>query len=122
MKIQLALAIAVVCLCVAHTGAQQHGGRLPSGSYSRTCNKAAMIGTILTAECKDQNGVTIVTRLYVLDCFGDISNEYGELVCSNRRLPPGSYSRTCTACTSEGSSLRCTCRDMKQNPIKTTLD
>ncbi len=27
-----------------------------------------------------------------------------------------------TACASEGGSLRCTCIDIKQNPIKTQLD
>ena len=81
-----------------------------------------MIGSVLTAQCKDQNGITIRTRLYVRDCRGDISNVFGELVCASRYVPPGSYSQTCTACMAEGSSLRCTCRDTKQNPIRTTLD
>ena len=121
MKTQLALVFAVVGLSVADTGAQ-YGGRLPSGSYSRSCSSATMIGSVLTAQCKDQNGVTIHTRLYVRDCFGDITNVLGELVCGNRRLPQGSYSQTCNACAAEGSALQCTCRDTKQNPIKTALD
>ena len=121
MKIQLALAMAVMSLGAADAGAQS-GGRLPPGSYSRTCSDAVMIGSVLTAHCKDQNGVTIRTRLYVRSCSGDITNVFGELVCASRRLPPGSYSQTCSACTAEGSSLQCTCRDTKQVSIKTTLD
>ncbi len=121
MKAQLSLLIAIVSLSVADAGAQ-FGGRLPSGSYSRSCNNATMIGSVLAAECKDQNGMTIRTRLYVRDCNGDISNQFGELVCSRRYVPPGSYSQTCNACRAEGSALTCSCRDVKQNPIRTTLD
>jgi hypothetical protein len=117
--------IAVVMALVSAIGTYattQFGGRAPSGSYSRTCSKEQMIGSVLTAECKDQNGITIRTRLYVRDCVSDIANVFGELVCDRRQLPQGSYSRSCTACTSEGGSLRCTCIDTKQNPIKTQLD
>ena len=121
MKTHLALLVAVVSLSVAGAGAQ-YGGRPPSGSYSRSCNNAEMIGSVLTAQCKDQNGVTIHTRLYVRDCNGDIANASGELVCSSRYLPPGSYHQTCNECSAEGSSLRCSCRDTKQNPIKSALD
>jgi CVNH domain len=117
----LAVAIAVVSLSVAFTSAQ-YGGRVPSGTYSRSCSKATMIGGVLTAECKDQNGIAIDTRLYIRDCVGDISNVLGELVCGSRRPPQGSYSQTCNACTTNGSSLQCSCRDTKQNSIKTALD
>jgi hypothetical protein len=121
MKIVLALtAVAVVSLSVYADA--QFGSRLPSGSYSRTCDNETMIGSVLTAECKDQNGIMIRSRLYVRTCVGDISNEFGELVCEGRRLPQGSYSQSCTACSSEGSSLRCTCRDTMAAPIKTQLD
>jgi len=122
MKTKLGLGIAVIGLVVVVSVSAQFGGRPPSGSYSRTCNKEELVGSVLTAECKDQNGETIKTRLYVRDCWGDISNDFGELRCDSRRLPSGSYSRTCNACTAEGSSLQCTCRDIKQAPIKTRLD
>ena len=115
----IAIAIAVVVLTVVITRAQ---GRPPSGSYSRTCVEETMVGSVLTARCKDQNGIQIHTRLYVRNCVGDITNVQGELVCSSRRVPPGSYSRTCNACTTDGSSLRCTCSDTKQESIKTALD
>jgi hypothetical protein len=119
----LSLALVLTLATVIGTyAATQFRGRAPSGSYSRTCSRELMIGGVLTAECKDQNGITIRTRLYVRDCVGDIANVFGELVCARRRLPPGSYSQTCTACTSEGGSLRCTCTDIKQNPIRTQLD
>jgi len=122
MKTRLALGTAVICLFVVVVVHAQYGGRPPSGSYTRTCTKEALIGSVLTAECKDQNGETIKTRLYARDCSSDISNDQGELRCDSGRLPSGSYSRTCNACRSEGSSLQCTCRDMKQAPIKTRLD
>src|SRR5262245_36745896 len=122
MKSILIGAVIALVTAVGTYATTQFGGRAPSGSYSRTCSKETMIGSVLVAECKDQNGITIRTRLYVRDCVGDISNLFGELVCAARRLPPGSYTRSCTACTSEGGSLRCTCRDSKQNPIKTQLD
>jgi hypothetical protein len=119
MKLSFALVLAV--LAVADVGAQFRG-RLPGGSYTQSCKNAAMYGSVLTAECKDQNGIQIKTRLYVRDCVGDIENESGELRCSARRLPSGSYARTCTACRTEGSSLECTCRDTKQQAIRTRLD
>ena len=120
MKTLLGIAV-VVCLTAVSTDAQ-FGGRLPSGSYSRTCSDISMVGSVLTANCKDQNGETIKSRLYVRDCWGDVTNEFGELVCKNRRLPEGSYLQTCGACATVGSALRCTCRDIKQNSIRTTLD
>ena len=120
-KLLFAVAIGLVT-AIGTCASTQVGGRVPSGTYSRTCRNERMLGSVLTADCKDQNGITIRTRLYVRDCVSDITNVFGELVCAQRRLPPGTYSRSCTACTSEGGSLRCTCTDTKQNPIKTQLD
>ena len=117
----LGLAVAGVVL-VAATAAAQFGPRVPSGSYTRTCDNEQLIGSVLTAHCKDQNGITIHTRLYIGNCAGDISNVFGELVCQSRRLPRGTYERTCTSCRAEGSSLQCTCRDTKQQAINTALD
>lgn len=122
MKGQFVLVIALIAGPSLVDTRAQFGGRAPSGSYSRTCNDAAMLGSVLTAQCKDQNGVTIHSRLYVRDCGGDITNVFGELVCESRRLPRGSYSQSCSSCSAEGSSLRCTCRDTKQAAIKTALD
>jgi CVNH domain len=123
MRARLGLGFVVICLFVGVVvRAQYGGGRPPSGSYSRTCSGAEMLGSVLVAECKDQNGEKIKTRLYVRDCVGDITNEFGELRCGLRRLPSGTYGRSCNACTTEGSSLQCSCRDTKQAPIKTQLD
>src|SRR5262245_20844720 len=122
MKSILIVAVIALVTAVGTYATTQFGGRAPSGSYSRTCSNEQMIGSVLTAECKDQNGITIRTRLYVRDCVGDITNVFGELVCARRQLPQGSYNRTCSACTTEGGSLRCTCIDTRQNPIKTQLD
>ena len=125
MKAQLALIVALASLAVAHTGAQygqSQGPRPPRGSYSRTCSNETLIGSVLTASCKDQNGETIRARLYVGNCFGDISNRLGELECGGRSLPRGSFHQTCNDCTAEGSGLQCTCRDKKGASIKTALD
>lgn len=121
MMTRLVIALAVIGACAADTSAQ-YGGRLPSGSYARSCEGISMVGSVLTARCRDQNAVEIHTRLYVRDCWGDVTNELGELVCGNRRLPEGTYSETCKACTTAGSALRCACRDTKGNSIRTSLD
>ncbi len=117
----LGIAASIVCL-VGAVATAQFGGRTPSGSYSRTCSDEQMLGSVLVADCKDQNGITIRTRLYVGNCAGDISNVFGELVCASRRVPSGSYSRSCSSCRANGSALECTCRDTKQKPIQTALD
>ena len=57
----LLLALAIVCVVSAAADAQ-FGSRVPSGSYSRSCSDATMLGSVLTARCKDQNGETIHTR------------------------------------------------------------
>src|SRR5678815_6087512 len=72
MKTRLGLGTVVIGVLAAVVVSAQFGGRPPSGSYSRTCNNEELIGSVLTAECKDQNGETIKTRLYVRDCSGDI--------------------------------------------------
>src|SRR5262245_1276637 len=122
MKGQIALVIALVVGPSLVDTRAQFGGRVPPGSYQRTCDNEQLIGGVLTARCKDQNGIEIRSRLYVRDCGGDITNVFGELICESRRLPRGSYAQTCSSCSAEGSSLRCTCRDTKQAPIKTQLD
>lgn len=122
MRGQLVLVLALIVGPTLVDTRAQYGGRAPSGSYSKSCGSAEMIGSVLTAKCKDQNGTEIKSRLYVRDCGGDITNVLGELVCQNRYLPRGSYSQSCSSCSADGSSLRCTCRDTKQAPIKTALD
>jgi hypothetical protein len=121
MKLRFAIAIAVIGFSAADTRAQ-YGGRLPSGSYTRSCDSISMLGSVLTARCKDQNGIVIHTRLYVRDCWGDVTNQDGELVCGERRLPRGSYSETCNECRTDGSALRCSCRDTTGKAIRTSLD
>lgn len=121
MKVRLMIALAITAFSMADARAQ-YGGRLPSGSYERSCERIAMVGSVLTANCKDQNGVMIHSRLYVRDCWGDVTNEYGELVCGERRLPRGSYSESCGECRTDGSALRCSCKDTRGNSIHTTLD
>ncbi len=55
----------------------------PPGSYMQSCKNAEMMGPILKAYCKDQNGNRVETTINVLDCKGrDISvNKNGKLVC-----------------------------------------
>jgi hypothetical protein len=125
MKTLLGTAI-IIGFCVVSTGAQRggssFGGRTPSGSYTRSCSNAQMLGSVLAADCRNQNGVNIRSRLYVRDCAGDISNQSGELRCSSRRTPQGTYSQTCNNCRAVGSTLQCTCRDTRRSNIRTTLD
>ena len=118
--------VVIIAFAVVSAGAQRggpsFGGRLPSGSYTRSYSNAQMLGSVLTADCTNQNGVTIRSRLYVRDCWGDISNQMGELQCSSRRTPQGSYSQSCSSCRTVGSALQCSCRDTRRGQIRTVLD
>ena len=61
MKSILIAAVIALVTAIGTYATAQFGGRVPSGSYSRTCGKELTIGSVLTAECKEQNGIMIRT-------------------------------------------------------------
>ena len=59
-----------------------NGGRLPGGSWSRTCRGAQSNGQVMSAECQDTKGRWRETRITLRACRSDrVGNRNGELVC-----------------------------------------
>lgn len=58
------------------------GGRLPSGSWARSCRGADMRGGVLSAECKNARGKWNYAQINVKSCpTGGVGNMNGRLVC-----------------------------------------
>jgi hypothetical protein len=57
-------------------------GRVPSGSYQRSCYRGSVLDGILTANCAAPGGKGVVSSLQVGSCAGgDIANINGYLRC-----------------------------------------
>lgn len=63
-------------------GGWGNGGRLPGGSWARSCRGADMRGGMVTAECKNVRGKWKSTQINVRSCpTGGLGNMDGRLVC-----------------------------------------
>jgi len=124
MKIGLLTALAAAGVAMAlSTAAWAQSLPLPQGSYRNSCTNARAMqlpggGRLLTAQCRTSNGSTRNTSLRFENCRGDISNNNGNLTCSNlgggvggARPPSGSYQQTCRDARMQGSTLSASCRD-----------
>ena len=69
----------------------------PAGSYQQSCKNISVRGDDLRARCKDVYGRYHDTVLDHADrCWGDISNNNGNLVCEHGAgMPTGSFSQSC---------------------------
>src|SRR5215475_8962587 len=69
----------------------------PPGTYEQSCKNISVRGDDLRARCKDVYGRYHDTVLDHADrCWGDISNNNGNLVCEHgTAMPTGSYSQSC---------------------------
>ena len=91
-------------------------GRIPPGSYRRSCRSLRVRGSILRATCRTRSGHWNRTRLYEYpNCRGDIANINGRLRCVTQRhqgpqIPQGSYRHTCRNIRMRRNSLSATCR------------
>ena len=57
-------------------------GRLPAGSWQRTCEPREWSGSVLVARCENGNRGREISRLDVRSCrSGRVANAYGRLVC-----------------------------------------
>jgi hypothetical protein len=57
-------------------------GRLPGGSWQRSCRGGEMRGSRVTAECKNERGRWIGTSIDMRSCRSDLlGNRNGDLVC-----------------------------------------
>ena len=62
-------------------GQRHHHSMLPRGSYKQSCRDLSVNGDILSAECQKRDGDWRWASINFDDCYGDIVNHNGRLVC-----------------------------------------
>jgi len=62
-------------------GRRHHHNMLPSGSYKQSCRDLSVNGDILNAQCQKRSGEWRWSSIDYGDCYGDITNRNGRLVC-----------------------------------------
>ncbi|AUX20968.1 uncharacterized protein SOCEGT47_014450 [Sorangium cellulosum] len=104
----------------------QAQGRVPEGSYLRTCRNVRIDRGTLFATCADRRGrlhETYLQRYWL--CRGDIENDNGMLRCADHRpgdrAPEGSYRRTCWNVRTDRGTLFATCEDRRGRHHETYL-
>ncbi|WP_022969483.1 CVNH domain-containing protein [Arenimonas oryziterrae] len=112
------LLFALALLIAAPTPAAAQS--LPPGSYLETCRDYRVDGGwsgnyrgTLTAKCADSRGRFKTTSISA-DCYGEIANQNGRLVCTgytNNYAPRGSYLLSCYNVQSYGNTLSASCLD-----------
>ena len=96
------------------------------GSFRQTCNVQYESSYSIRAYCLDTRGYSIFNDFNPAGCIGDIANNDGYLQCqrgnggggggwddNNGYLPNGSYLQTCNSCSMNGSTLQCSCEDIR---------
>lgn len=62
-------------------GQRHHHNMLPKGSYKQTCQDFSVNGEVLNAQCQKRNGNWKWSSIDFGDCYGEIVNRNGRLVC-----------------------------------------
>ena len=62
-------------------GQRHHNNMLPRGSYKQTCRDLSVNGDILNAQCQNRNGNWRWSSIDFGDCYGEVVNRNGRLVC-----------------------------------------
>jgi hypothetical protein len=86
----------------------------PPGPYQTTCQNVEVLGTTLTATCKNARGqLTSPSSLPNFDqCIGEIQNYDGQLHCNmGSPPPPGAYTETCRFIFTSGATLNANCKN-----------
>jgi hypothetical protein len=96
----------------------------PPGTYQQSCKNINMRGDDLRARCRDNRGHYHDTALDGADrCWGDISNNDGNLVCNrNGTLPAGSYTQTCRDVRTRYNVLHARCQTRDGQWVDTALE
>jgi hypothetical protein len=94
----------------------------PAGSYSGTCNTCSLTGTTLSCNCLTDAGAPSAASLNLCTCPQppNITNANGGLNCCG--IPSGSYTATCSDCTTTGNTLLCSCLNDSQKGTVAMLD
>jgi hypothetical protein len=95
----------------------------PPGTYQQSCNNISVRGDDLRARCKDNYGHYHDTVLDHADrCWGDISNNNGNLVCLQRGGPSGSFTQSCRDISVRWGVMRARCQTRDGRWVDTSLD
>jgi len=94
----------------------------PPGTYQQTCKNISVRGDDLRARCMDTYGRYHDTVLDHADrCWGDISNNNGNLVCTQSGEPRGSFTQTCRDISVRWGVLRARCQTRDNQWLDTSL-
>ena len=95
----------------------------PPGTYQQSCKNISVRGDDLRARCKDAYGRYQNTVLDHADrCWGDISNNNGNLTCNQNSGPNGSFTQTCRDISVRWGVLRARCQTRDGQWADTSLD
>ena len=115
---------AFLLLCTFFPLTHARAETLPPGSYKETCRNYTVMGYLLKAQCKKQDGSWRDTSILYNRCEDDIWNENGELKCHGKYsyLPKGSYKETCRDYYVEGDRLKAWCKRRDSSWHKSSID
>ena len=93
------------------------GGRdnwLPPGSYKDSCRDMNVNDDTLWARCQSRDGEWRQSSIDFRNCYQDITNDNGRLVCGQRHhhnmLPRGNYKESCRDLSVNGDILSAECK------------
>lgn len=100
------------------------GQDLPGGSWRNSCTRWRVRRDTLLAECKNDAGNWVRSRIRFKDCGGKIMNDNGHLTCAKdpRPVPGGSWRNSCRRWQREGNILRAECKNPQGHWIFSTLN
>lgn len=105
---------------------QSHDNWLPRGSYKDSCRDMNVEGDELWARCQRQDGGWRQSSIDFRNCYRDITNDNGRLVCGRRHhhnmLPRGSYKDSCRDLSMNGDILSAECQRRDGSWRWTSLD
>lgn len=94
----------------------------PPGPYNESCQNIQMKGATLHAKCQTADGKWADTKLENAGkCADGVINLNGILSCQAGLLPPGSYVQTCTNVRLDGTTLRASCKNSKDQSVAAEL-
>jgi len=104
----------VLALSAIPTLSAMAQSKIPEGSYKKTCKNMHVIGEFLTANCENEKGQWVNTKINIDYCEGDIRNENGTLKCKRKpapKPPAGSYTNSCRDIKVQGKQLKASCEN-----------
>lgn len=99
--------------------------KIPDGSYKKTCRNFHVIGGMLTANCENEKGQWVNTKINMDYCEGDIRNENGALKCKQKpapKPPAGSYKNSCRNIKVQGKQLKASCENRNGKWKQTSIN